>query len=365
MLKRIVSFTLALLLVGTVFVGCKQDEQPALSEEPIASSEQETPSSESPENEETESEQPEQAEEETEVSDEIRVGAMKGPTTMGMVKLMQDAEDGATKHDYDFTITTIDDIVPQVAKGELDIAAVPANLSSVLYNNTEGGIQVAAINTLGVIYIVEQGDSIKTVEDLKGKTLYSTGKGATPEFSLNYVLAQHGMDPETDLTVEYKSEAAEIIPLLLQNPEAIAMLPQPFVTVAEQKVEGLQIALDWTKEWEAVAEGESSMLTGVLIVQKEFAEKYPNVLEDFLTEYQASTKYTESNVTETAELIEKYGIVDAAIAEKALPFSNITYIAGEDMKHDLQGYLQVLFEQEPKSVGGALPDEDYYYLSGN
>lgn len=291
----------------------------------------------------------------------VRVAALKGPTAMGMVKLMEDSENGLTVPNYEFAITTTDEIVPNITKGEVDIAAVPANIASVLYNNTDGAVQVLAINTLGVLYVVEKGDAVQSVEDLRGKTIYATGKGATPEYALNYVLTQNGIDPTTDVTIEYKSEAAEILPLLAQNEDAIAILPQPFVTSAMANVEGLRVALDWTQEWDAVAEDGSSLVTGVVVVRTEFAQEYPDAVAAFCEEYAASTAYAQTNVEETAALIGEYGIVDAAIAEVALPACNITYIDGDEMQVMLSGYLAVLFAQEPTSVGGTLPDEAFYY----
>ena len=291
----------------------------------------------------------------------VRVAALKGPTAMGMVKLMDDSEAGKTGLSYQFTIGTTDAIVPQITKGELDIAAVPANLASVLYNNTEGKIKVLTINTLGVIYLVEKGESISSVSGLAGKTIYSTGKGATPEYSLNYVLSQNGIDPESGVNVEYKSEAAEIIPLLAQSENGIALLPQPFVATALNKVPGLRIALDWTEEWDKVSGGESGMVTGTIVVRSEFLEKYPDAVATFLEEYAASTKFAQDNVEENAALVGKYEIVDAEIAKQALPYCNITCITGENMKNTLSGYLKVLFEQNPQSVGGKMPDDAFYY----
>ena len=292
----------------------------------------------------------------------VRVAALKGATAMGMVKLMQDNEDGTTELVYDFIITITDDIVPKITKGEIDIAAIPANLASVLYQNTEKKIQVLAINTLGVLYVVEKGDKVKSVADLKGKTIYSTGKGTTPEFALNYILVQNGIDPTADMTIEYKSEPAEIIPLLLKSENGIAMVPQPFVTTALDKVEGLRVALDWTEEWNAVSQDGSSQVTGVVVVRKEFVDQYPAAVAAFCSEYAASATYAQSNVAETAQLVEKYGIVDAAIAESALPACNITYIGGIAMQEKLTGYLRVLYEQNPQSVGGVLPDEGFFYI---
>ena len=291
----------------------------------------------------------------------IRIGGLKGPTSMGLVKVMEDNENGAAANDYAFTIAgSADEVTPKLIQGELDIAAVPANLASVLYNNTDGAVQLLAVNTLGVIYIVEKGETIQSVADLAGKTIYATGKGSTPEYALRYILEENGIDPDKDVTIEWKSEPTEVVSTLAATDGGVAMLPQPFVTVAQGTVEGLRIAVDLTQAWDALENG-SMLITGVLLVRRDFAEQHPQAIANFLKEYEASTKYVNENNADAAQLIEKFDIVKAAVAEKALPYCNITYIAGADMKAPMDGYLKVLFDQNPASVGGTLPDSDFYY----
>ena len=293
----------------------------------------------------------------------IRIAGLKGPTSMGMVKLMEDNEQGESFHNYTFDILgSADEVTPKLVQGEYDIAAVPANLASVLYNNTEGKVQLLAINTLGVVYIVEKGDSIQSLEDLKGKTIYATGKGSTPQYGLDYILAENGIDMETDVTMEWKSEPTEVVQLLASSENAVAMLPQPYVTVAQSQVEGLRIAVDLNKAWEDLDNG-SLFLTGTLVVRTEFAQQNPEALAAFLKEYEASTQWVNENVEEAAQLVEKVGIVKAAVAQKAIPYCNITYIAGEQMQPIMDGYLKVLFDCNEKSVGGKLPDKDFYYVA--
>lgn len=294
----------------------------------------------------------------------VRLGGLKGPTSMGMVKLLDDAENGRAKSKIEFTIAgSPDELVPKLTgkDPELDIAALPANLASVLYNKTDGAIQFLAVNTLGVIYIVEKGEPvIHSIADLKGQTIYATGKGSTPEHALNYLLAENGLEPGKDVTMQWKSEPPEVIASIAKEDHAVAMMPQPFVTVAQGKVEGLNISLDLTEEWEKLDNG-SQFITAGLVARREFVENHPEAVAQFLREYEASTKFINSNIVEGAKLIEKYGIVKAAIAEKAIPFCNITYIAGKEMIPAMQGYLKVLFDQNPKAVGGALPGDDFYY----
>lgn len=295
------------------------------------------------------------------VPGEVKIASMKGPTTMGMVKLMADSEEGATEGDYTVNIYgTADEIVPLVVNGEVDIANVPCNLASVLYNKTNGGVSVIGVNTLGVLYIVQTGDSVKSVADLKGKTIYSTGKGTTPEYVLNNILSKNGIDPEKDVTIEFKSEATEVAAMLENATDAVAVLPQPYVTVAMTKNANISIALDLTKEWEAV-EG-TSLVTGVTIVRNEFLAQNEALVEKFLEEYKASVEFVNTNVDEAAKLVGSYDIVAEGVAKKALPYCNIVCLTGGDMKSAVETYLSVLHAFNPQSVGGKLPDESFYFV---
>lgn len=287
----------------------------------------------------------------------IRTAALKGPTAMGMVEMMENHAD-----DYSFEIcAAADEITPRLAGNnpELDIAALPANLASILYNRTGGALRVLAINTLGVLYIAERGDTVSSVADLKGKTIYSAGKGSTPEYALNYILEKNGLVPGRDVTIEFKSEHSECLAALMNNAEAIAMLPQPFITTALTKAEDMRVALDLTEEWEKLGNG--SMITGVVVARSEFIDQNPEAVEAFLADYADSVDFVHSNNAQAALLVEKYDIVPAAVAEKALPQCNICLITGNEMRDKLSAYLQVLFEAAPESVGGKLPGDDFYY----
>lgn len=359
-MKKITAVLLAMLLCMTVFAACGQSG--AASSE-STSSESSAEATAEPTVEPT----AEPTAEPTEAPEAFtpatyEVASLKGPTTMGMVKLMQDAENGETANTYNVTMYgTADEITAGIANKTIDIANVPCNLASVLYNKTEGGIKLLDINTLGVLYVVETGESIQSVEDLKGKTIYSTGKGTTPEFALNYILRENGIDPETDVTIEYKSEATEVAAALAETDDAIAVLPQPFVTTAMMQNDKLRIALSLTDEWDKLDNG-STLVTGVTIIRTDVLEENPAAVEKFLEEYEASINYTETNAEDAAKLIAQYEIVPKEpIALKALPGCNIHFIKGEEMKEKVAGYLQVLFDADPKSVGGTLPDDAFYY----
>lgn len=294
---------------------------------------------------------------------DIRIAALKGSTAIGMVKLMDDATAGTTANNYTFTIAgTADEISAGLVKGDFDIAAVPCNLASVLYNKTKGQIKLAGINTLGILYIVETGNTIQTVEDLKGKTIYSTGLGTTPQFTLNYLLAAYGIDPEKDVTIEYKTESTEVAAMLSEADNAIAMLPQPYVTTVMMNNDKVRVALDIAKEWDAVSKDGSSAVTGVVVVKSDFLEKNKEAFDAFMAEYSASAAFANENVDEASVLVEKFDIFKAAVIKKAMPYCGITLIQGEDMKKKVAGYLNALYNQNPKAVGGALPADDFYYL---
>lgn len=291
----------------------------------------------------------------------IKLGGMTGPTAMGMVKLLSDNDKGEAANEYSFELAgSADMLAPKLITGELDIAAIPANLASVLYNKTNGGIRVLAVNTLGVLYMVEKGDSVSTLADLAGKKLYATGQGAAPEYALRYILTQNGIDPDKDVEIEFHAEPAEVVSLMAADETAIAMLPQPYVTVAKGKIDGLRTVLDITEEWEKLG-SDSMCLTGVVVAQSSLIDGHPDQIERFLAEYMASTEFTNANVSEAAALCEQYGVIKAAVAEKAIPECNITFIAGDEMKAALSGYLSVLAEQNPAAVGGKLPEDDFYF----
>lgn len=266
------------------------------------------------------------------------VAALKGPTAMGLVKLMQDAETGETlANDYTFSLAaSADEVTPKLIQGELDMACVPANLAAVLYQKTEGQIVTLAVNTLGVLYIVENGNAVNSIADLAGKTIVAAGKGSTPEYALRYLLAENGLDPDSDVIIDWKSEHAECVTALATGWATIALLPQPFVTVAQNKLMDLQVRLDLRAEWDALENG-SSLITGVIVARRDVVEENPAAVSAFLEDYAASVEWVNANVAEAAALIGEYGIVDAAVAEKALPACNITCITGADMAEKLSG----------------------------
>ena len=291
----------------------------------------------------------------------VRIAGLKGPTTMGLVNLLDMERSGKASQHYDLQLYgAADEIVPKLIKGELDMAAIPANLAATLYQKTNGGIQVMAVNTLGVLYVVEKGDSVHSFADLKGRTILSTGKGTTPEYVLRYVLSENGIDPDNDVTIEYCSEATEALSKVQAGEATIAMLPQPFVTSALSQVEGLRVALDMNEEWQKVTG--SKLVTGVLVVRKDAVEADADRFAAFMDAYQASVDAANTDLEGTAALCEEYGIVaKAALAQKALPQCNFVFETGDQMKNDLTTYYQVLFDADPTSVGGSMPADDFYY----
>jgi hypothetical protein len=295
------------------------------------------------------------------VTEPLRIAGLKGPTTMGLVNLLSMEQAGTAAMDYDLQLYgAADEIVPLLIKGELDMAAIPANLAATLYQKTSGGIQAVAVNTLGVLYVVEQGDTVHSMADLKGRTILSTGKGTTPEYVLRYLLTANGLDPDKDVDIQYYSEATEVTAQMATTQDAIAVLPQPYVTAAGLKDDTLRVALDLTAEWDKVAD--TQLITGVTVVRKAYAEEHPDVVAAFLADYAQSVNAANTDLDGTAALCEEQGVVaKAAIAKKALPNCNIVCLTGEELKADVSGYLQVLYDADPAAVGGTLPGEDFYW----
>ncbi|MDO4566107.1 MAG: ABC transporter substrate-binding protein [Oscillospiraceae bacterium] len=293
----------------------------------------------------------------------VRLASLMGPTTMGLVGLLEKAGEDALSYEVESGVYgAADEITGLLTTGEIDMAAIPCNLAATLYAKTGGSLKVAAVNTLGVLYVVEMGESVSSVADLEGKTVYSTGMGTTPEYVFNAILSANGLDPAADLTIEFRSEAAEIAALLATEDSggALAVLPQPYVTTVLNQNENARIALDLTSEWGSVSE--NSLVTGVLVVSSSFAEANPETVDAFLADYKDSADWVNANPVEAAVLIEGYGIVaKAAVAEAALPYCNIVCTTGGEMKADISSYLGVLYGYNPQSVGGALPDDAFYY----
>lgn len=290
--------------------------------------------------------------------EKIKIAALKGPTGMGIVKLMEENKDS-----YDITLfDSPDQLVSKIVNGELDGAAVASNLAPVLYNKTKGGIQLTGINTLGILYIVENGNTIKNIKDLKGKTIYSSGKGSTPEFVLNYILKKNGLEPDKDVKIEYMAQHNDLATAVASKKVQIAVLPEPFVTTTKTKDNDLQVAIDLTKEWEKVSEDNSKLVMGTLVFRKDFIEKRGKDVEEFLGKYKESVDFVNKNKADAAKLIEKHGILpNAKIAEMAIPKCNIVFISAKDGKDSLNKFYKVLEANDPKSIGGKLPDENFYY----
>nr|WP_319488008.1 MqnA/MqnD/SBP family protein [uncultured Caproiciproducens sp.] len=292
----------------------------------------------------------------------IKIATLKGPTGLGMLKMMSDNDAKTSAENYEFTIVGApDEIVSKISKGEIDVAAVPTNLAATLYNKTNGNIQMAAINTLGVLSVLTNGENITSVKDLKGKTIYASGQGSTVEYALNYILKQNGLEIGKDVKVEYKAEHAELAALMLAGKAKIAVLPEPFVTQVMTKNKDIKIALNVTDEWNKVAGGKSVLTMGCLIVRKNFAQQHKAAFDAFLSEYKESTDYTNTKADEAAVLSEKYDIMPAAVAKKAIPNCNIVYIDGNEMKAKIPDFLNILFTANKKSVGGSIPGDDFYY----
>ena len=347
MRKKILSLLLAAALSAAVFTGCSDSKDNTKTETTTPISQDETTTADNSQHKE---------------KIDINMAVLKGPTAIGFIKAWEDSDKGTASNNYKVTAYgAADEISAGIIKGDIDVAAVPCNLASVLYNKTNGEIQVAAINTLGVLYMVTTGEEISSITDLKDKTIYSTGQGTTPEYTLNYILTQNGLTPGTDVTVEYKSEAAEIASLLSEDNNAIAMLPQPYVTTVLLKNENAKIIFDMTEEWSKVSDN-ASLVTGVVVVRKAFIDEHKDAFDSLMEDYKTSTAYVNDNIDDAAALVEGHDIFAANVAKQAIPYCNITFKTGDEMKKDINAYLEVLHTANPASVGGTLPDDNFFYM---
>ena len=316
-MKKIISIIAALILTALIFAGCAKEDAPV-----------------------------------------IKVATLAGPAGMGMTKIISEA-DGK----YEVSLLTApDQILAKVINKDVDICALPANMASILYNKTDKAIEVLSITTNGVLYILENGDTISTIEDLRGKTIYSTGQGASPEYVLNHVLSENGLVPGEDVTINYLPEHATLANMLAAGEVEIALLPEPFVSVAMAKSDSIKVKIDMSDEWEKIHGEGTKLPIGVAVVQKDFADEYPEAVEDFMKDYESSINFVNSEQDAAAELIASQNILPStAVAKSAIPRSGVSFITGSDLESVLDGYLHVLYEYNPASIGGTLPDEGFYY----
>ncbi|MGI6378085.1 MAG: ABC transporter substrate-binding protein [Bacilli bacterium] len=287
--------------------------------------------------------------------EEVKIGFLKGPTGMGAAYLMAQNEDKKTKNIYDFTIAgAVDELTGRLISGDLDMAALPTNLIATLNSKTDGEIQILGVNTLGVLYIIENGSTINSLADLEGKTILASGKGSTAEHILNYILV------ENEVTVEmvWASEHSEAATQLLNGNYTIAMLPEPFVTTVTSKDQNFKVAINLSEEWGKLDVGE--LMMGGIAVRKTFVQEHEQAVKNFVKEYQSSVNYVNKNLKAAADLIEKYDIAKASVAEAALPRCNIVWKHGTSYKEPLTNFLGVLYAAKPMSVGGKLPTADFY-----
>lgn len=294
----------------------------------------------------------------------IRMMAMTGPTGMGLAGLIANDKAGSgNKADYEIElVASPDQVVAPLAGNQIDIAAVPINLASTLYKKTGGQIQILAANTLGVLHIVENGGTVKTIADLKGKTIYAPNPGSTPEYVLRFVLKENGIDPDKDVTLQFEKGGDEVAAKLAATPGSVGMLPEPKLSAFLTQNTSFRKVFDMTEEWNKVAGKENTLVQGVFVARKAFIQEHPTLVQAFLDDYNASQKLVNSDLEQGAKLVVEAGILPKEpLAKKAIPGSNITFLEGDEMKAAVKKCLQVLFEANPASVGGTVPADDIYY----
>ena len=378
-MKRIIAFLMTAALLTGVLSGCGSTETSDSTTSAVSTETTEqvsqVPSEEPTDTSEVASVAESTLEEPTSVVEEttyqavdINVGTIKGPTGAGMVKLMDDAANGAAANNYTFTLSAdASEVVTKVVAGEYDIACLPTNSAAMVYQKTQGAVKLLALNTEGVLHILQNTTNSEPITDwseLQGKTIYTIGQGANPEYVLDYVLKGHGLDPDTDVTIQFCGAADEVIAACASGEAEFCMLPEPNVSALMAKVEGFTQIFDMTEAWDEIVEDGSILTQGCVVVQASFLEEHPEAVEKFLEEYEASTTFVNENQEEAAKLMASYEIVPSeAIALSALPGCHIICKTGQEMKDSIAGYYQVLFDADPTSIGGALPDDDFYYIA--
>ncbi len=303
-----------------------------------------------------------QSQPEVVVGEKTNVMVLSGPTGVGAAKMMADCEAAGDAAAYNFTVVAgNDEVAPALAKGEVDIACIATNMAANLYNK-QTDLKVLAVNTLGVLYILDKDSSVTDVASLRGKTIYATGKAANPEYILNHVLTQNGVDPVNDVDIQWMTPQ-EVAAKMVQSTDGVCMLPVPAATALMIKDSTVREALNVSAEWDKVAE--NPLVMGCVVARTQFIQENPQLVEQFLSQYEASINYMkdEANSASAAQYVAQFGITaNAAIAAKAIPQCNLTYMAGEEMRNAIQGYFEMLFAADPASIGGGNPDDAFYFI---
>lgn len=286
-------------------------------------------------------------------SNPAEVATLAGPTGMGMIQMFGNPA-------YDISLlTSPDEITPKIISGEVSVATIPSNLAAVLYNKMKGGISIVAVNTMGVLYILENGDTVSSVEDLAGKTIYATGQGSTPEYALNKILEANGLD---DVDVEYMGAHADLANAMAAGEVKLALLPEPYVSTVLAKNPDVSVKIDINKEWQKIFGEDAGMPMGVTVVSNDFAANKAD-MDQLIADYSASVDYVTTDTDAAAADIVAQGIVGAeAVAKSAIPRCGISFITGEQCKTILDDYFDVMFESNPDSLGGAIPDDAIFYM---
>ena len=348
-----ISILLAVILILSLMTGCKGPDSSPQNE--INQPNEDEPKTKTDDNPEANEGTPEEIK-----TVNVTIAGLKGPTSIGMIKMIDEISLKSEKYNVEYIAESApDSLTGKIINGDIQISSVPINLASVLYNKTEGDVQLMAVNTIGNLYIVGS-DNITTVQELEGKALGMSAKGSTPDYAMNYILKQYGLEDKTEL--DYVLDHATLAQSVIAGDTKAALLPQPFVTQVMMKNENVEILIDLNDAWNEATKGASELFTGCIIVNKEFAENNKEFIKDFLEEYEKSVDWVLNNPKEASLLVEKHEIMpSAALVEKAIPFCGITFKNPDDVKNSLNSFYKILFDSNPASVGGSMPDDEFYY----
>ena len=295
----------------------------------------------------------------------IHIAAMNGPTLMGLGHLYN-AENGKADSKYTFTKEgTPDAVVAGLANKTFDAACLPANTAAIVFNTDSIDIQVAAISMLGVLYVVQKAGTpvIANLADLSGQTVYLTSQGSTPDVAFRYLLAQNNIN---NVKLEFETEGS-IIAAGIKTANSkydYALLPQPAATVASSGPGAATEAIHLSGEWKKF-HPESDIITAVLVVRTAYIKNNRAAFEKFLEDYRKSVEFVTDarNLDISAGYVVDMGIVPALpLAKAALLKCGITFIRAEEMRTSLSQFYQVLYDQNPRSIGGKIPSQKFYYM---
>lgn len=274
-----------------------------------------------------------------------KLAVFNGVTSLGVAKLVKDRG-----YAYESSLyTDLSEVENLIKNGGADMAAVPVESAARLFNETKGAVKIIAVNNLGVLHLVTGDESIKTLADLKDKTVYATGKGTAYEHIMNFIFEKNAISPK----VEYVATEAELVTLAIEGKADICIIPEPYATKVVFENTKMKRVIDLSDEWNKFSE--APLVQGVIVARTEYIEQNPEYIEQFLFQNEISVNFLNENIDAGADMLyngQYFSTFD--LARECVPACNLYFMKGEEMK----AAVKVVYDVLPAELTGGTVSAD-------